>query len=173
MLIYNQVIALLISREGNFSLRKSGSGTLIWSLNVLVDPSMFIWQRARFEEQIKQHNDKREALSLDTKSVEQNREDDDYSYEVSLDEDFLTSLEYGMPPASGMVCFRHVKVLRFSGSFIILLVSLLLRRWKSTKRNLCNCFFFFLACGSSSCVSTWYIVSLVLSHSLSRDFFSG
>ena len=28
---------------------------------------------------------------------------DDYSYGVSLDEDFITSLEYGMPPASGMV----------------------------------------------------------------------
>lgn len=32
-----------------------------------------------------------------------NTDDDDYSYEVTLDEDFITSLEYGMPPASGMV----------------------------------------------------------------------
>nr|XP_029122084.1 lysine--tRNA ligase, chloroplastic/mitochondrial isoform X2 [Elaeis guineensis] len=59
-------------------------------------------QRNRFEEQIKQHNKKRAALVTGSKSAEGKTEVDDCSYEVSLDEDFLTCLEYGMPPASGM-----------------------------------------------------------------------
>ncbi|KAI3938160.1 hypothetical protein MKW98_018716 [Papaver atlanticum] len=66
----------------------------------LTDP---LDQRDRLEKQVKQHNEKREASGLHTDSVEEReKKNDDESYEVTLDEDFLTALEYGMPPASGM-----------------------------------------------------------------------
>lgn len=60
----------------------------------LTDP---VDQKERFEEQVRQHNEKRKA---ETSGEE--RSEDDNSYEVTLDEDFVTALEYGMPPASGM-----------------------------------------------------------------------
>ncbi|XP_076913716.1 lysine--tRNA ligase, chloroplastic/mitochondrial-like [Bidens hawaiensis] len=62
----------------------------------LTDP---LDQRSRLEEQVQQHNQKKEAASSKDSVT---KGDDDVSYEVTLDEDFLTALEYGMPPASGM-----------------------------------------------------------------------
>ncbi|XP_059296626.1 lysine--tRNA ligase, chloroplastic/mitochondrial [Lycium ferocissimum] len=63
----------------------------------LTDP---LDQRRRLEEQVRQHNEKKAASGLNKE--QENKDDDDDAYEVTLDEDFLTALEYGMPPASGM-----------------------------------------------------------------------
>ncbi|CAO2832867.1 unnamed protein product [Amaranthus hypochondriacus] len=59
----------------------------------LTDP---VDQRLRLEEQVRQHTKKQ--LESDHKDDESG----DESYAVTLDEDFVTALEYGMPPASGM-----------------------------------------------------------------------
>lgn len=66
----------------------------------LTDP---IDQRGRFEDQIRQHNEKHGAAVSGTDSMDGNRKkDENDSYEVTLDDDFITALEYGMPPASGL-----------------------------------------------------------------------
>ncbi|KAI8526418.1 hypothetical protein RHMOL_Rhmol13G0305900 [Rhododendron molle] len=65
----------------------------------LTDP---VDQRLRLEEQVRQHNERRAIAISEINSEEKEKKSDDNLYEVTLDEDFITALEYGMPPASGM-----------------------------------------------------------------------
>lgn len=67
------------------------------------------WQRGRLEDQIRQHEKKR-AAAISANGDKKEMEDDDL-YEVTLDDDFLTALEYGMPPASGMVSSSVLRAL--------------------------------------------------------------
>jgi len=60
----------------------------------LTDP---IDQRKRFERQVQSHVEKRKALKeMDSSDLE------DLDYEIEIDEEFVSSLEYGMPPTAGM-----------------------------------------------------------------------
>ncbi|KAG2490033.1 hypothetical protein HYH03_011498 [Edaphochlamys debaryana] len=71
----------------------------------LTDP---VEQRARFEEQVARHNaafqkrkqEREEAAAAGTPQAQ--NEDDEDAYEVAVDYDFITALEYGMPPSGGL-----------------------------------------------------------------------
>ncbi|GKE29370.1 hypothetical protein Tco_1444754, partial [Tanacetum coccineum] len=80
----------------------------------------------RLEEQVKQHNKKREATASEGKGP---KADDDESYKVNLNENFLAALGYRMPPALGMTLLselsKEVGFLVTNTSFDALLESLL------------------------------------------------
>nr|GEY20977.1 probable UDP-N-acetylglucosamine--peptide N-acetylglucosaminyltransferase SPINDLY [Tanacetum cinerariifolium] len=82
--------------------------------------------RGYCKEQVKQHNKKREAAASEGKGP---KDDDDESYEVNLDENFLMALGYRMPPALGMTLrselSNEVGFLVINTSFDALLESLL------------------------------------------------
>ncbi|KAJ7299369.1 hypothetical protein O6H91_Y246000 [Diphasiastrum complanatum] len=66
----------------------------------LTDP---VEQRVRFQSQIQVHNDRLLIAAEDAeKKGDSDPKENNDAYEVKLDEDFITALEYGMPPAAGM-----------------------------------------------------------------------
>jgi hypothetical protein len=65
--------------------------------------SILSWQRARLEAQVAAHAQRTEADVAAAASDEARQAVEDDAYEVNLDEDFVTALEYGMPPTAGMV----------------------------------------------------------------------
>ncbi|GIL82291.1 hypothetical protein Vretimale_7255 [Volvox reticuliferus] len=70
----------------------------------LTDP---VDQRARFEEQVARHNSvfqEKQKAKLEAKAAGQDvpSQDEEDEYEVALDTDFITALEYGMPPTGGL-----------------------------------------------------------------------
>jgi lysyl-tRNA synthetase class 2 len=69
------------------------------SFSELTDP---VDQRNRLEKQIAAHNAARAKEIGAQQETKKDIEDDDASYDVALDEDFITALEYGMPPTGGM-----------------------------------------------------------------------
>ena len=97
--------------------------------------SCFVYQRARLEAQVISHAEKAARAKSSTQSGEGREERDEADYEVSLDDDFLTALEYGMPPAAGMVSsvlrslalslFLSVCIMMFMWHFLCMLTSYL------------------------------------------------
>lgn len=62
-------------------------------------------QRSRFEAQVRTHNAAMAAAAEAAKAKGDTALTSaiNDAYEVGMDEDFVTALEYGMPPTAGMV----------------------------------------------------------------------